>query len=56
MRDPEAITAWNLCCELVLHSRDRSLRVLDVNSKRASGEIFFEFLKAVDFPVSKCKF
>lgn len=54
IRDPEAITAWNSCPDIVLHSLDRSRRVSDVNCRRVSGVMCFEFLKTTDFAESSC--
>lgn len=30
-REPKAITPWNFCSEAVLHSRDKTIRVSEVN-------------------------
>jgi hypothetical protein len=48
-RDPKAITAWNFCSELVLHSRDNTIRASEVNCRRASGVRVLELLNAEEF-------
>ena len=53
-RDPKAITAWNFCSELVLHSRDNTIRASEVNCWRDSGVRVLEFLKAEEFAWSNC--
>lgn len=53
--EPEAMTAWNCWCELLLHSWEKTLCASDVSCKRASAVIFLEILNADEFAASICK-
>ena len=52
IRDPETTAAWNCFYKLVLHSWVKTLHASNVNYKRASRDICFEFLNVVEFAAS----